>query len=49
MGLLQDFKAAAVQRARFPDDQSLNNSALVWQVRDMPIERASAPLPLTIS
>lgn len=48
MGLLQDFKAAAVQRARFPDDQSLNNAALFSLVRDMPFERASALTPETV-
>lgn len=36
MGLLQDFKAAAVARARFPDDRPLTPAALFTLVRDMP-------------
>ncbi len=48
MGLLQDFKAAAVTRTRYPDDQSLSNAALFSLVRDMPFERASALTPETV-
>ena len=33
MGLLQDFKAAAVARARFPDDERLTNAALFTLVQ----------------
>lgn len=39
MPLLQDFKAAAVARARFPDDQRLTPPALFALVRDMPFAR----------
>ena len=45
MGLLQDFKAAAVARARFPDDERLTNAALFTLVRDMPFERPSETTP----
>lgn len=41
MGLLQDFKAAAVARARFPDDERLTPAALFALVRDMPFARPS--------
>lgn len=41
MPLLQDFKAAAVARARFPDDERLTPAALFALVRDMPFARPS--------
>lgn len=41
MGLLQDFKAAAVARMRFPDDERLTPAALFALVRDMPFARPS--------
>src|SRR5262245_22751502 len=41
MALLQDFKAAAVARTRFPDDERLTPAALFALVRDMPFARPS--------
>lgn len=41
MGLLQDFKAAAVARTRFPDNERLTPAALFALVRDMPFARPS--------
>ena len=45
MGLLAEFRNAAVTRGRFPDDQRLTPAAMFSLVRDMPYERASAPTP----
>ena len=47
MGLLADFKAAAVARRRFPDDERLTPASIFVLVRDMPYERASTPLAET--
>ena len=43
MGLLADFRAQAVARGRFPDDQRLTPPALFALVRDMPYARPSQP------
>jgi hypothetical protein len=45
MGLLQDFKAAAVERTRFPDNEGLTNAALFALVRDMPFQRVPTLTP----
>ena len=47
MGLLSDFKAAAVARGRYPDDQLLTPAAIFPLVRDLPYERASDLRPAT--
>jgi len=47
MGLLADFKAAAVARRRFPDDERLTPASMFSLVRDMPYQRAADPLPET--
>jgi hypothetical protein len=48
MGLLADFKAAAVARTRFPDDERLTPAALFALVRDMPYESPSDIRPETV-
>ena len=47
MGLLADFRAAAVARARLPDDAQLTVPAIFAVVRDLPYERASDCRPAT--
>jgi hypothetical protein len=47
MGLLADFKTAAVARRRFPDDERMTPASLFALVRDMPYERASDAEPET--
>ena len=48
MGLLADFKTAAVSRARFPDNERLTAPAIFALVRDMPFEAASDNRPETV-
>jgi hypothetical protein len=48
MGLLADFKAAAVARTRFPDDERLTAPALFALVRDMPYEPPTDIRPGTV-
>ena len=48
MGLLADFKTAAVARTRFPDDERLTQAAIFALVRDMPFARPSGIQPRTI-
>jgi hypothetical protein len=48
MGLLADFKAAAVARTRFPDDERLTPAALFALVRDMPYEPPTDIRPETV-
>jgi hypothetical protein len=47
MGLLADFKNAAVARRRFPDDERLTPASIFALVRDMPYRRASDRRPQT--
>lgn len=48
MGLLADFKTAAVSRARFPDNERLTAPAIFAVVRDMPYAPSSDSRPETV-
>ena len=48
MPLLADFRAAAIARTRFPDDQRLSEAALFALVRDIPFGRPTDEHPETV-